>query len=131
MIVESRSLVKGLRGPVNRTWDCSSIALAETFLFDKLRQGTHPGHVEWEVREELAMMPYGSYKWHYLQSLLSMLSKLRIAGSFAGLLSLAELNSVERIVEKRIILEQMIKERFMRQDMESMVCREVGMRFLP
>jgi hypothetical protein len=127
IIDERRSLVKGLRSPVDRTWDYSSIALAEAFLFDKLRLGIHPDHVEWEVREELAMTPYGCYKWHYLQSLLSMLSKLHIAGSFTGLPSLAELDSVERIVEKRIILEQMVKERFMRQNMESMVRSEVGM----
>jgi hypothetical protein len=100
--------------------DCAVVARVEEFLFDKLCRGAHPDHFDREVREEMSTTPYDTYKRTYLNFLLGMLSRLRQAGSYIGLPNLADLDAVERIWDKRIVLEKMIRDRFMEQDMESM-----------
>lgn len=101
----------------------NSIPVAQRFFLHKLRQGIHPGYIDWEVRQELNDTPYGVYNWHFLLSLVDISSRLRDAGSFAGLPSLAELDAVERIIDKRIILEQMIKDRFFEETYQSLMNR--------
>src|SRR4051812_9444287 len=113
---EDRGQAHTNRFPIERTWDMSSVVLAERFLFDKYREGIHPDCIEWEVREELATTPQGTYKYHYLRYVLDMQGTLRNAGSFRGLPSMVELDAVERIVDKRIVLEGLIRDRFMRQN---------------
>jgi hypothetical protein len=123
----SRSLVKGHPILLERVWNSQSLARVELFLFDKYRQGIHPDIVEFEIREEIAITQYGRYTYHYLKAMLDMHLRLQLAGHFRGLPSLNELDSVERILDKRIRLEQMIKDRFMRQDMASMMRQNMNM----
>lgn len=119
-ISSNRDLVAGIRNVRYQTWTPGSISFSQQFFLSKLRQGVHPGYIEWEAYQQLANTPQGAYDWHFLRSLISIHSRLRALGLFDGLPSIGELDAVERLLDKRIILENMIRERFIAETYESL-----------
>jgi hypothetical protein len=105
---------------------CDLHASAEEFFINNLRRGVHPDCIEWEVLQELEFTCPNDCKYRFLQALLDIHARLRLAGSFVDLPSLAEVDAAERILDKRIVLEQLIRERFERETLESLLTRNHG-----